>query len=128
MATILKNTVIKNCGTVPVLIYETLPTTRVTILGLSFTNLTDQFIYCDVLIKDDTSVTGYYLKDSIIKNGLDPDNLETNEKGFNISGSQDKINAWKDIWSAGQGVGFSKEIQSLEEIAIALEKEWKILK
>ena len=48
MATILKNTVIKNCGTVPVLIYETLPTTRVTILGLSFTNLTDQFIYCDV--------------------------------------------------------------------------------
>ena len=56
------------------------------------------------------------------------DNLQTNEKGFNISGSQDKINAWKDIWSAGQGVGFSKEIQSLEEIAIALEKEWKILK
>ena len=40
MATILRNTVIKNCGTVPVLIYETAPTTRVTILGLSFTNLT----------------------------------------------------------------------------------------
>ena len=75
-----------------------------------------------------TGANAYYLKDSIINNGLDPDNLQTNEKGFNISGSQDKINAWKDIWSAGQGVGFSKEIQSLEEIAIALEKEWKILK
>ena len=30
-----------------------------------------------------TGANAYYLKDSIIKNGLDPDNLETNEKGFN---------------------------------------------
>jgi nitronate monooxygenase len=75
-----------------------------------------------------TGANAYYLKDSIIKNGLDPDNLETNEKGFNISGSQDKINAWKDIWSAGQGVGFSEKIQSLEEITSALEEEWKKVK
>ncbi len=80
MATILKNTVIKNCGTVPVLIYETLPTTRVTILGLSFTNLTDQFIYCDVLIKDDTSVTGYYLKDSILPAGTSLRAVSSGEK------------------------------------------------
>jgi|TARA_B110000305_G_C19357784_1_gene597812 hypothetical protein len=80
MATILKNTVIKNCGTVPVLIYETLATTRVTILGLSFTNLTDQFIYCDVLIKDDTSVTGYYLKDSILPAGTSLRAVSTGEK------------------------------------------------
>ena len=58
MATILKNTVIKNCGTVPILIYETSPTSRVTVLGLSFTNLTDKFIYVDVLVQDDTSVSG----------------------------------------------------------------------
>ena len=75
-----------------------------------------------------TGANAYYLKDSIIKNGLDPDNLETNEKGFNISGSQDKISAWKDIWSAGQGVGFSKKIESLEEITLALEDEWKKVK
>ena len=80
MATILKNTVIKNCGPVPVLIYETLSTTRVTILGLSFTNLTDQFIYCDVLIKDDTSVTGYYLKDSILPAGTSLRAVSTGEK------------------------------------------------
>ena len=80
MATILKNTVIKNCGTVPVLIYETLPTTRVTILGLSFTNLTDQFVYTDVLIKDDTSVTGYYLKDSILPAGTSLRAVSTGEK------------------------------------------------
>jgi hypothetical protein len=80
MATTLKNTVIKNCGTVPVLIYETLPGSRVTILGLSFTNLTDQFIYCDVLIKDDTSVTGYYLKDSILPAGTSLRAVSTGEK------------------------------------------------
>src|SRR6056300_483554 len=80
MATLLKNTVIKNCGTVPVLIYETLPTTRVTILGLSFTNLTDQFVYVDVLVEDDTSVSGYYLKDSILPAGTSLRAVSTGEK------------------------------------------------
>ena len=80
MATLLKNTVIKNCGTQPVLIYETLPTTRVTILGLSFTNLTNQFVYVDVLVKDDTSVTGYYLKDSILPEGTSLRAVSTGEK------------------------------------------------
>ena len=75
-----------------------------------------------------TGANAYYLKDSIINNNLDPDNLETNDKGFNISGSQDKISAWKDIWSAGQGVGFSEKIESLEEITLALEDEWKKVK
>ena len=80
MATILKNTVIKNCGTVPVLIYETLLTTRVTILGLSFTNLTDQFVYCDVIIEDDTSVAGYYLRNSILPAGTSLRAVSTGEK------------------------------------------------
>ena len=80
MATLLKNTVIKNCGTVPVLIYETLPTTRVTILGLSFTNLTNQFVYVDVLVEDDTSVSGYYLKDSILPEGTSLRAVSTGEK------------------------------------------------
>ncbi len=52
-----------------------------------------------------TGAQAYYLKDSIIKNNLDPDNLDSNSDGFNVSASQDQIKAWKDIWSAGQGVG-----------------------
>jgi hypothetical protein len=80
MATILKNTVIKNCGTVPVLIYETLSTTRVTVLGLSFTNLTDKFVYVDVLVEDDTSVSGYYLKDSLLPAGTSLRAVSTGEK------------------------------------------------
>jgi hypothetical protein len=80
MATILKNTVIKNCGTVPILIYETSPTSRVTVLGLSFTNLTDKFIYVDVLVEDDTSVSGYYLKDSLLPAGTSLRAVSTGEK------------------------------------------------
>ena len=80
MATILKNTVIKNVGIVPVLIYETLPTTRVTVLGLSFTNLTETFVYVNVLVEDDTSVSGYYLKDSILPAGSSLRAVSTGEK------------------------------------------------
>ena len=80
MATILKNTVIKNCGTVPILIYETSPTARVTVLGLSFTNLTDKFVYVDVLVEDDTSVSGYYLKDSLLPAGTSLRAVSTGEK------------------------------------------------
>ncbi len=72
-----------------------------------------------------TGADAYYLKDSIIKNGLDPDNLETNDAGFNISGSQDKISAWKDIWSAGQGVGFSDKISTVDKITRKLINEYK---
>lgn len=72
-----------------------------------------------------TGANAYYLKDSIIKNGLDPDNLETNDAGFNISGSQDKISAWKDIWSAGQGVGFSDKISTVDKITRKLINEYK---
>ena len=60
-----------------------------------------------------TGAQAYYMKDSIIKNNLDPDNLDSNLDGFNVSASQDKIRAWKDIWSAGQGVGLIKKIELL---------------
>jgi len=80
MATLLKNTVIKNCGTKPVLIYETLPTTRVTVLGLSFTNLSDTFVYVNVMVEDDTSVSGFYLKDTILPAGSSLRAVSTGEK------------------------------------------------
>ena len=66
MATIFKNKVIKDVGTNPIEIIETNSATRVTVIGLSLTNLTDSFVYVSVLIKDDTSVTGYYIKDSLL--------------------------------------------------------------
>jgi len=71
-----------------------------------------------------TGAQAYYLKESIINNNLDPDNLDSNTEGFNVSASQDKIKAWKDIWSAGQGVGLIKNIESVESIVKELESEF----
>jgi nitronate monooxygenase len=71
-----------------------------------------------------TGAQAYYLKDSIINNNLDPDNLDSNTEGFNVSASQDKIKAWKDIWSAGQSVGLIKNIESVESIVEELESEF----
>lgn len=66
MATFFKNTVIKEVGTIPVRILETTPTTRATVIGLSLANLSGSIISASIMVQDDTSVTGYYLKDVII--------------------------------------------------------------
>ena len=50
--------------------------------------------------------------------------MKSNSDGFNVSDSQDKIKAWKDIWSAGQGVGLIKNIESVESIVKELESEF----
>jgi nitronate monooxygenase len=53
-----------------------------------------------------TGVLGNYLRPSIIRAGLDPENLPVRDSSimdFGDSGSTAK--AWKDIWSAGQGIG-----------------------
>jgi hypothetical protein len=66
MATLFKNKVVKEIGALPVDIYETDASTRATVIGLSITNLTTSFVYVDVIIFDDTSVAGYYLKDTVL--------------------------------------------------------------
>ena len=58
-----RNTVVKNVGKVLVKVLETIIPQRATVLGISFTNLTDKFVYCDVQIQSDDSVRGFYLKD-----------------------------------------------------------------
>ena len=66
MATVFRNKVVNNVGIVPVDIYEADASTRATVIGLSLTNLTQSFVYVDVLLQDDTSVTGYYLKQALL--------------------------------------------------------------
>ncbi len=65
-----------------------------------------------------TGVHGNYLKGSIEKAGLDPDNLPTAGKdsmNFGSSGNTD-AKAWKDIWGAGQGVGSVHKAPSIQDI------------
>ena len=66
MAVNLRNRVIKDVGTVPQTILSTGPTDKVTVIGLSITNLIQSFVYVDVLIQDDTSVQGFYLKQTLV--------------------------------------------------------------
>ena len=80
MATLFKNKVEKSVGVVPVDIYETTASTRATVIGLSLTNLTQSFVYVDVLISDDSSNTGYYLKDTLLPAGTSLRVVSTGEK------------------------------------------------
>jgi hypothetical protein len=66
MATTFKNKVVKEVGTVPILAIETNAGTRSTVIGLSLANLTETAIYASILVHDDTSVAGYFLKDVMI--------------------------------------------------------------
>jgi multisubunit Na+/H+ antiporter MnhE subunit len=80
MATLFKNKVVKDVGTVPVDIYETDASTRATVIGLSLTNLTQSFVYVDVLLQDDTSVTGYYLRSTLLPANTSLRVVSTGEK------------------------------------------------
>jgi hypothetical protein len=66
MAVNLRNKIIKNVGTVPQTILTTGPTDNVTVIGLSLTNLINSFVYVDILLKDDSSVEGFYLKETLV--------------------------------------------------------------
>ena len=80
MAVQVKNRVVKNVGTVPVVVAETDPSKRQTVIGLSITNLTNGFLTVSILLDDDTSVTGYYLKDALLASGTSLRAVSTGEK------------------------------------------------
>ena len=80
MAVQVKNRVVKNVGTVPVVVAETDPSKRQTVIGLSITNLTNGFLTVSILLDDDTSVTGYYLKDALLVSGTSLRAVSTGEK------------------------------------------------
>ncbi|WP_066656631.1 MULTISPECIES: NAD(P)H-dependent flavin oxidoreductase [unclassified Sphingomonas] len=53
-----------------------------------------------------TGVNASFLTPSLVANGLDPANLKRPEgAAVNISGGGSNAKAWRDIWSAGQGIG-----------------------
>ncbi len=66
MATTFKNKNVVQVGLLPVEILSTTAAQRATIVGMSLTNLTDSFVYVSVLIDDDTSVQGHYMKDVLL--------------------------------------------------------------
>ena len=86
----------------------------------------------DIILTDAFSgVNCNMLKPSIRKEGMDPDQLDKKEnvdfdsmsKESELKASESK--AWRDIWSAGHGVGAIKQIDTTSGIIKQLENEYR---
>lgn len=76
-----------------------------------------------------TGVHGNYLRGSIERAGLDPDNLpegdyKTMNFGQNSNGEPTKAKAWRDIWGSGQGIGAVQKVETVAERIDRMEKEY----
>lgn len=66
MATTFRNKVVKDIGQVPILAIETDASTRTTVIGCNLANLTEGVVYASILVHDETSIEGYFIKDVMI--------------------------------------------------------------
>jgi nitronate monooxygenase len=74
-----------------------------------------------------TGVHGNYLRPSIVKAGMDPDNLPTSDpSAMNFgSGGNTDAKAWKDIWGCGQGIGAVTAVTSTADLVARLAREYR---
>ena len=78
-----------------------------------------------------TGVHGNYLRGSIERAGLDPDNLpEGDLKTMDFGGGTNegggaKAKAWRDIWGSGQGIGAVSAVESVAARVDRLEREYR---
>jgi len=74
-----------------------------------------------------SGIPGSFLRPSIEDAGFDPDYLP--EKGAGQVEFGDNMNeerkAWRDVWSAGQGVGQIDDVPSVAELVARLKREYK---
>jgi len=83
----------------------------------------EDILYTDLF----TGVHGNYLRPSIVRAGLDPDNLppaDPSKMNFGSGGAQE-AKAWRDIWGCGQGIGAVKSIPSAAELISRLAFEYE---
>jgi nitronate monooxygenase len=78
----------------------------------------EDLIYTDAI----SGIKGNYLLPSLQKAGFDIENLK--KKEVDLSFSESKAKAWKDIWSAGQGVGNIKKVSTVKEVIEELMAEY----
>ena len=77
-----------------------------------------------------TGVHGNYLRPSIVKAGLDPEDLpqaDPSKMDFGSGGNQ-KAKAWRDIWGCGQGIGAVKHVPTAGELVARLAGEYEAAK
>lgn len=83
-------------------------------------------VYSDLF----TGVSGNYLRQSIERAGMDPNNLPKGDiSTMNFgSGGNSEAKAWKDIWGSGQGIGAVKAVKTVAEFIDQLEAEYRAAK
>jgi nitronate monooxygenase len=83
----------------------------------------DDILYSNLF----TGVHGNYLRPSVVKAGLDPDNLPVSDpSAMNFgSGGNTDAKAWRDIWGCGQGIGSIHEVQTAGELVARLITEYE---
>ena len=71
-----------------------------------------------------SGVPANFLRASIERAGMDPDNLKPKEGGVDFGTELSGGKAWKDIWSAGQGAGQIRDIPSAGDLCQRLVAEY----
>jgi nitronate monooxygenase len=82
----------------------------------------DEIVYSSLF----TGVKGNYLARSVAALGFDPANMPEADKSkmnFGSAGNTEK-KAWRDIWSAGQGVGNIHEVLPAAELVARMRREY----
>ncbi len=72
------------------------------------------------------AITGAWankLRPSLVAAGLDPDKLVPRER-FDLNRPESEVKAWKDLWSAGHGVGSARAIEPVAEVIASLQREY----
>ncbi|HVM23722.1 MAG TPA: nitronate monooxygenase family protein [Sphingomicrobium sp.] len=83
-------------------------------------------VYTDLF----TGVHGNYLRSSIERSGLDPDNLagiDPTAMKFGSDGSA-KAKAWRDIWGSGQGIGAIERVRPARDYVDLLADQYAAAK
>jgi nitronate monooxygenase len=71
-----------------------------------------------------SGVHGSYLKPSVVAAGFDPENLPAGDKTKMTFASDRPSKAWRDIWSAGQGVGSIDDLPTVAECVERLTRDY----
>ncbi len=74
-----------------------------------------------------TGVHGNYLRQSIVRAGLDPENLPVSDpSAMNFgSGGNQEAKAWRDIWGSGQGVGAIDAVLTAGELVAKFAEQYE---
>jgi nitronate monooxygenase len=77
-----------------------------------------------------SGVLGNYLRASVVKTGLDPDNLpeaDKNKMNFGTEGNT-ALKAWRDIWSAGQSVSGIREVLPVRVLVDRMAEDYEAVR